>query len=137
MSMQCHSQNNIKIYGKQTKIQSNLDNIPILDYFCEHRQISDNILSYLILFTLKRNQGKGGLLAINIDMSKAFDRGTWECLTTTPQALSNHFYLLIKICISTISSSNGIPTTHLFSSCVCKSSLCSLKLRLIKTNINR
>jgi hypothetical protein len=54
---------------------------PFQTAFVLGRHIQDNsILSHEMLHSLKSKRGRGGLMAVNIDMEKAFDKMEWELL---------------------------------------------------------
>jgi hypothetical protein len=54
---------------------------PLQSAFVPSRNIQDNsILAHELLHTLKKKKGRGGLMAIKIDMEKAFDRMEWNFL---------------------------------------------------------
>jgi hypothetical protein len=49
--------------------------------FVHARSIQDNsVMAYELLHTIKSKQGRGGLMAVNIDMKKAFYRMEWSFL---------------------------------------------------------
>jgi hypothetical protein len=64
--------------------------------------------------TLKSKHGRGGLMAVNIDMEKAFDKMEWNLLLVILQKLGFHEKWInwIQLCITTSSFSvllNGSP----------------------------
>lgn len=79
----------------------------LLDKVIPKRLISDNvILAFKILDTIKKkNKGKGSLVALKLDLSKAYDRLSWDFLQCTLQEMNfpSHWIQLIRECISTIS----------------------------------
>lgn len=90
--------------------------------FVPGRLIQDNsILAHEMLYTLKQKCGRGGLMAINIDMEKAFDKMKWPFLLAILKQLGFHDKWInwIRICISTTSFSmllNGSSFGHFRSS---------------------
>jgi len=94
-----------------------LNNIisPFQTAFVPNRHIQDNsILAHEMLHTLKSKRGRGGLMAINIDMEKAFDKMEWSFLVAILTKLGFHptWINWIRLCISTSSFSvllNGSP----------------------------
>jgi len=71
-------------------------------------------MAHELLHTLKSKRGRGGLMAVKIDMEKAFDRMEWDFLLTIMLKLGFHptWVNWIKICVSTPSFSiliNGSP----------------------------
>ena len=88
---------------------------PYQSAFVPSRSIQDNsILAHELFYSLKSKRGRGGLMAIKIDMEKAFDRKEWSFLVAI---LSKHgfhptYINWIKICITSPSFSiliNGSP----------------------------
>ena len=80
------------------------------------RLITDNVLvAFETMHHInQRRKGKEGLMAIKLDMSKAFDRVEWRCLELIMQKLGFHdrWISIIMMCISTVSYSvllNGEP----------------------------
>jgi hypothetical protein len=69
-----------------------------------------------MLHTLKQKRGRGGLMAINIDMEKAFDKMEWPFLAILKQlGFHDKWINWIRICISTTSFSvllNGSSFGH-------------------------
>jgi hypothetical protein len=64
--------------------------------------------------TLKSKRGRGGLMAVHLDMEKAFDKMEWHFLLSILQKLGFHprWIHWIRLCISTSSFSvllNGSP----------------------------
>jgi hypothetical protein len=67
-----------------------------------------------MLYTLKSKRGRGGLMEINIDMKKVFDKTEWNFLLAILQKLGFHLTWInwVRLCISTTSFSvllNGSP----------------------------
>jgi hypothetical protein len=59
--------------------------------FVLSRTIQDNsIMAHELLHTLKSKRGRGGLMAVKIDMAKAFDRMEWDFLLTIMIKLGFH-----------------------------------------------
>jgi len=88
---------------------------PLQIAFVLNRLIQDNsILAHEMLHTLKSKRGRGGLMTVNIDMEKAFDKMEWNFLLAILHKLGFHptWINWIRICISTTSFSvllNGSP----------------------------
>jgi hypothetical protein len=88
---------------------------PYQSAFVHFRTIQDNsIMAHELLHTLKSKRGRGGLMAVKIDMEKAFDRMEWDFLLTIMLKLGFHptWVNWIRICVSTPSFSiliNGSP----------------------------
>jgi hypothetical protein len=81
---------------------------PFQTAFVPGRHIQDNsILSHEMLHSLKSKRGRGGLMAVNIDMEKAFDKMEWNFLLTIMEKLGfqPQWITWIRICISTSSFS--------------------------------
>jgi hypothetical protein len=79
---------------------------PFQTAFVPSRLIQDNsILAHEMLHTLKQKRGRGGLMAINIDMENAFDKMEWPFLLAILKQLGFHDKWInwIRICISTTS----------------------------------
>jgi hypothetical protein len=83
--------------------------------FVPSRTIHDSsILAHELLHTIKSKKGRGGLMAVKIDMEKAFDRMEWGFLLSILIKLgfSSIWINWIRICISSTSFSiliNGSP----------------------------
>jgi hypothetical protein len=89
---------------------------PFQTAFVPSRHIQDNsILAHEKMFhTLKSKRGRGGLMAVHLDMEKAFDKMEWHFLLAILQKLGFHprWIHWIRLCISTSSFSvllNGSP----------------------------
>ena len=72
------------------------------------------MLAHEVFHSFKNKGGKGGWIAIKLDMKKVYDRIEWNYVFTTLKKLGFHntFVEWIKSCISTISFSvlnNNIP----------------------------
>jgi hypothetical protein len=86
--------------------------------FVPSRTIQDNtIMAHELLHTVNSKQGKGGLIAVKIDMEKAFDRMEWNLILTILSKLGFHSTWInwIRICISSPSFSilsNGSTYGH-------------------------
>jgi len=94
-----------------------LNNIisPFQTAFVPNRHIQDNsILAHEMLHTLKSKRGRGGLMAINIDMEKAFDKMEWSFLLAILTKLGFHptWINWIRLCISTSSFSVLLNGSH-------------------------
>ena len=84
--------------------------------FLPDRLITDNVLvSFETMHCInQRSKGKEGLMAIKLDMSKAFDRIEWFCLERIMEKLGFHdrWISLMMMCIKSVSYSvllNGEP----------------------------
>ncbi|OMO56897.1 reverse transcriptase [Corchorus capsularis] len=90
---------------------------PLQSSFIPGRQAADNILvAQEMIHTIRKSRGKNGLMAIKIDLEKAYDRISWDFLKETlmmfgfPQPWIN----LIMFCVESTSMSvlwNGEKTT--------------------------
>lgn len=57
--------------------------------FIPRRQASDNIfVAQEVIHTIRRSVSKNGLMAIKIDLEKAYDRVRWDFLRATPLLIS-------------------------------------------------
>jgi hypothetical protein len=103
------------------RLKPMLDKIisPFQTAFVPGRLIQDNsILAHEMLHTLQSKRGRGGLMAINIDMEKAFDKMEWSFLFSILNKLGFHAKWInwIRLCISTSSFSillNGSSFGHI------------------------
>ena len=84
--------------------------------FLPDRLITDNVLvAFETMHCInQRNKGKEGLMAIKLDMSKAFDQIEWFCLERIMEKLGFHdrWISLMMMCIKSVSYSmllNGEP----------------------------
>lgn len=83
--------------------------------FVPHRAISDNIIiNYEIMFYMKNKKGSKGVMAIKVDLAKAYDRIEWKVLYHILYLLgfNDKFIELIAECVSTPHFSlllNGSP----------------------------
>ena len=89
---------------------------PAQSAFIPNRLITDNIIiGYECLHKIRHSKGKkNGLVALKLDISKAYDRVEWHFLekTTLKLGFSNKWVELIMGCITTTSFSvliNGVP----------------------------
>jgi hypothetical protein len=91
---------------------------PFQTGFVLGRHIQDNsILAHEMFHTLKSKRGNGGLMAVNIDMEKAFDRMEWSFILSILHKLgfNDKWINWIRLCITTTSFSvllNGSPFGH-------------------------
>jgi hypothetical protein len=79
---------------------------PFQTAFVPNHHIHDNsILAHEMRHTLKAKRGHGGLMAINLDMEKAFDKMELSFLLDTLHKLGFHSHWInwIRLCISTSS----------------------------------
>jgi hypothetical protein len=88
---------------------------PFQTAFVPSRHIQDNsIILDKMLHSLKNKRGRGGFMAVNIDMEKAFNKIEWDFLLIIMEKLGFHpkWINWIRICLSTSSFSvllNGSP----------------------------
>jgi hypothetical protein len=88
---------------------------PYQSAFVPSRTIQDNsIMAHELLHSLQSKRGRGGLMAVKIDMKKAFDRMEWNFLLSIMLKLGFHptWVNWIRICVSSVSFSiliNGSP----------------------------
>jgi hypothetical protein len=86
--------------------------------FVPSRTIQDSIvMAHELLHTVNSKRGRGGLMAIKIDMEKAFDRMEWAFLLAILSKLGFHptWINWVRLCISSSSFSillNGSPFGH-------------------------
>ncbi|KAG8380670.1 hypothetical protein BUALT_Bualt06G0040000 [Buddleja alternifolia] len=116
----------INLYNVSYKIISKIIALklkPILDKlispsqsaFYPGRSISDNsIVTHEIMHTINSKSGKGGLMAIKIDMAKSYDRVEWALLIDilVKFGFDQKFVNWIRVCIATTNFStlvNGSP----------------------------
>jgi hypothetical protein len=79
---------------------------PFQKAFVLHRHIQNNsILAHEMLHTFKFKRGRGGLMAINLNMEKAFDKIEWSFLLAILHKLGFHSGWInwVRLCISTSS----------------------------------
>lgn len=72
--------------------------------FVPGRQISDNVVIYQeVLHTMRKKQGKGGIMAIKIDLEKAYDRLSWEFIenTLSRAGFNENWTRIIMKCVTT------------------------------------
>ena len=88
--------------------------------FMPRRWIHENgLLAQELVAIIKKKKGKGGLMGLKLDMSKAYDRVEWPFILTVLRlfGFSPMFIQWIEQCLSTISFSillNGSPHGRLF-----------------------
>lgn len=88
---------------------------PMQTGFVPNRLIQENsILAHELMHTIRHKRGRGGLMALKIDMEKAYDRVEWSFLFEVLRCLgfSENWIHLINQCVSTVSYSiplNGSP----------------------------
>ncbi|GLT67788.1 hypothetical protein SLA2020_400720 [Shorea laevis] len=81
---------------------------PYQSAFVPSRSIHDNsIMAHKLLHTLKSKKGRGGLMAVKIDMEKAFDKMEWNFLLAILSKLgfSPKWITWLRICITSSSFS--------------------------------
>ena len=81
---------------------------PLQTAFVHSRKGVDNaILVQEIVHSMSRRKGRTGLMAIKIDMEKAYDRLEWSFIRDTLKFFNfpNHLISLIMSCVSTSSIS--------------------------------
>uniref|UniRef100_A0A803Q2T5 Reverse transcriptase domain-containing protein n=1 Tax=Cannabis sativa TaxID=3483 RepID=A0A803Q2T5_CANSA len=88
---------------------------PTQSAFLPGRWIAEStLLTQEVVNVIKKKKGKGGLLAIKMDMNKAYDRLEWGFLKAVMErfGFSTHFINLVMCCVTTVSYSillNGKP----------------------------
>ncbi|KAH9670993.1 hypothetical protein KPL70_017175 [Citrus sinensis] len=91
---------------------------PMQSAFIPNRLITDNIIvGYECLYKIRHCKGrKKRLVALKLDVSKAYDRLEWTFLEQAmkPLEFSQNWVSLIMRCISSVSSSVAINGTHKF-----------------------
>uniref|UniRef100_A0A803P3L4 Reverse transcriptase domain-containing protein n=1 Tax=Cannabis sativa TaxID=3483 RepID=A0A803P3L4_CANSA len=105
-----------------TRLRSVMNKLisPLQSAFIPGRWIVESsILTQELVHTIKAKKGKGGLLALKLDMHKAFDRIEWSFLEKVLlcNGFDNQVCGLIMTCVSTVSYSvllNGIPQKKIF-----------------------
>jgi hypothetical protein len=76
---------------------------PFQSAFVPARNIQNNsILAHELMHTMKAKRGRGGLMALKIDMEKAFDRMEWSFLLAILAKLGFHptWINWIRICVT-------------------------------------
>jgi hypothetical protein len=95
---------------------------PVQSAFLKGRSIHDNtILAHELFHSMKQKKGNGGLMALKLDMEKAFDSMEWEFLLKILSLLGFHpiWVQWIRQCITTSSFSillDGAPFGKFFPS---------------------
>lgn len=100
-----------------SRLKTVMDNFisPYQASFLSSRQITDNIVSaHELVDTIRKNKSISGLMAVKLDMSKAFDRIEWKFVIDILRRLGfhDHWCKMIEQCITTVSTSiplNGSP----------------------------
>jgi hypothetical protein len=103
-----------KILANRFKAQLHLFISPYQFAFVPSRNIQDNtILAHELFDAINSKNNRGGLIAIKIDMEKAFDRKEWSLILAILSKLGFHptWINWIRICISSSFSIliNGNP----------------------------
>uniref|UniRef100_A0A803QPG7 Reverse transcriptase domain-containing protein n=1 Tax=Cannabis sativa TaxID=3483 RepID=A0A803QPG7_CANSA len=100
-----------------TRLRGVIDKLisPFQSAFVPGRWIAESsILTQELVHTIKRKKGKGGLMAIKLDMLKAYDRIEWHFLheVLKGNGFDSGVCSLIMECVSSVSFSvliNGVP----------------------------
>jgi hypothetical protein len=104
-----------KILANRFKAQLHLFISPYQSAFVPARSIQDNtIMAHELFNVINSKKGRGGLMAIKIDMEKAFDRMEWNFILAILSKLGFHptWVNWVRICITSPSFSiliNGSP----------------------------
>ncbi|XP_026411087.1 uncharacterized protein LOC113306356 [Papaver somniferum] len=104
-----------KLLASRLKTVMDIFISPYQAAFLSSGKITDNIvIAHELIDTMRKNKTKSGLMAVKLDMSKAFDRIEWKFLINILKKLgfNEHWCNLIEKCISTVSTSiflNGCP----------------------------
>jgi hypothetical protein len=107
-----------KILANRFKALLHLFISPYQSAFVPSRSIQDNtIMAHELFNVINSKKGQGGLMAIKIDMEKAFDRMEWNFILAILSKLGFHptWVNWVKICITSPSFSiliNGSPFGH-------------------------
>ena len=95
--------------------------LPHIDSMSQNAFLPDRLITNNVLVTFETmhcinqwSKGKEGLMAIKLDMSKAFDQIEWSCIERIMEKLGFHdrWMSLMMICIKSVSYSvllNGVP----------------------------
>uniref|UniRef100_A0A803Q0W1 Reverse transcriptase domain-containing protein n=1 Tax=Cannabis sativa TaxID=3483 RepID=A0A803Q0W1_CANSA len=105
-----------------TRLRAVIDKLvcPLQSAFVPGRWIAESsILTQELIHTIKRKKGKGGLMAIKLDMLKAYDRLEWNFLREVLRGsdFDDQVCALIMECVTTVSYSvllNGVPQKKFF-----------------------
>ena len=94
---------------------------PYQNAFVPGRLISDNVLiaHEVLQFIRKRKQGNTYLAALKLDISKAYDRVSWQFLVAMLHKMGfpDSWIRIISQCISSVSASiivNGVPSPIIY-----------------------
>jgi hypothetical protein len=104
-----------KILANRFKAQLHRFISPYQSAFVPSRNIQDNsIMAHELFNVINSKRGRGGLMAVKIDMEKAFDRMEWSFILAILSKLGFHptWINWARICISSLSFSvliNGSP----------------------------
>jgi acid stress-induced BolA-like protein IbaG/YrbA len=80
-----------KIFSSRFKMVLHKIIYPTQSAFLKGRSIHDNtILAYEVFHTMKKKKGNGGLMAMKLDMAKAFDSMEWNFLFKILHLLGFH-----------------------------------------------
>jgi hypothetical protein len=97
-----------KILANRFKAHLHLFISPYQSAFVPSRSIQDNtIMAHELFNVINSKKGRGGLMAIKIDMEKAFDRMEWNFLLAILSKLGFHptWVNWVRICITSPSFS--------------------------------
>ncbi|XP_026396005.1 uncharacterized protein LOC113290639 [Papaver somniferum] len=104
-----------KLLASRLKIVMDKFISPYQAFFLSSRKVTDNIvIAHELVDTMRKNRTKSGLMAIKLDMFKAFDTIEWKFLIDILKKLGfhEHRFNLIRQCVSAVSTSiflNGYP----------------------------
>lgn len=111
MPMQCGVQDYSPSYNQ--KLKNILGNIigPHQSAFIPGRSITDNILlGYECMHWLRHSKSTQGFAALKLDMSKAYDKVEWTCLTAVLHRMSfrRKWVDLVMMCVTPVSYSFNV-----------------------------
>uniref|UniRef100_A0A803PMJ8 Reverse transcriptase domain-containing protein n=1 Tax=Cannabis sativa TaxID=3483 RepID=A0A803PMJ8_CANSA len=105
-----------------TRLRAVMDKLvsPVLAAFIPGRWIAESsILTQELVQTIRKKKGKGGLMAIKIDMHKAYDRLEWNFILKVLQAngFDEQVCKLLMKCVKSVTYSlliNGFPHRKIY-----------------------